>query len=88
MDFMTGINIYRFVDQTLNTPGLPPLAQKKSLRLLYGACGHNAVISSALNVVVDYKRTGVEPYRGGYADVWKDQCSGLGVRPASPDLSP
>ena len=78
-NLVTRTNICRFVGQTLNSPALPPFAQKRYLRLLYRTCGHHAIIPSALKVVVDCSRTGVALYRGGYADVWKGRCSGRDV---------
>ena len=63
----------------MNTLNLPPPAQKKSLRLLYRACGHHAIVPSALKVTIDYDRTGDALYRGGYADVWKGKFSGQDV---------
>ena len=70
---------YLSVGQALDTPGLTPSAQKKSLRLLYRTCGYYAIVPSTLKVLVDYDRTGDALYRGGYADVWKGECSGRDV---------
>ena len=78
-NLVTNINICRIVDQKLSIPNLSPFAQRRSLRLLYRACGHHAIIPNALKVVVDCDRTSVAPYRGGYADVRKAQCSGRDV---------
>src|ERR1700753_768613 len=77
--FVTGVNICRFVDQTLNTSDLTSFAQKRYLRLLYRTCGHHSIIPSSLKVVVECNRTDLALYKGGFADVWKGRCSGLDV---------
>ena len=63
----------------MNTPDLPPSAQKMSLKLLYKTCGHHAIVPSALKVQVDYDQTSDAPYRGGHADVWKGRHSSRDV---------
>ena len=60
-------------------PDLPPEAHKKFVRLLYRTCGHHEIVPDALKVPAHYDRTSDALYRGGYADVWKGECSGREV---------
>ena len=67
------------VEQTLNTPDLLPLTQKKCLKLLYRTCGHHALLPETLKVSARYGHTGNLPCRGGHADVWKGEYRGQDV---------
>ena len=42
-------------------------------------CGHYALLPSATHITASYGRTGSVLYRGGFADVWKGEYSGLEV---------
>ena len=49
------------------------------LRLLCKICGQNALLPKSLDISVSYDRTGIPPYRGSFADVWKGVSQGQEV---------
>ena len=76
---MAKIYIRPFVDQTLDTATLSSRTQKKCVKLLYKTCSHHALLPRALEVLVDYDRTGDALYHGGFGDVWRGEFCGRDV---------
>ena len=60
-------------------PELSPRTRKKCLKTLYRMCGRHKLLPKGLVISVCYGRTGVAPYRGGFADVWKGRYHGRDV---------
>ena len=60
-------------------PDLPPMTQKKCLRLLRETCGYHAFLPRALQITACYDQTSNAVYKGGFADVWKGEHQGQGV---------
>ena len=76
---MAKIYIRPFVDQTLDTATVSSRTQKKCVKLLYKTCSHHALLPRALEVLVDYDRTGDALYHGGFGDVWRGEFCGRDV---------
>ena len=63
----------------MSTAIFSSLTQKKCLKLLYKTCSHYVLLPRALEVPVDYDRTGDALYHGGFGDVWKGEFCGREV---------
>ena len=58
---------------------LPPRTRKVCLRSLYETCGREALLPKSLQIPLCYKPEENPDYKGGLADVWKDQNAGRHV---------
>ena len=59
--------------------GFPPDVRRRFLRSSYGICRREALFPKSLQIPACYKPEENPDYKGGLADVWKDQHEGRHV---------
>ena len=65
--------------QALDRPDLSPQTGENCLKLLYRMCGRLALLPTTMIIPVSLERIGGASYRGGFADVWKEEHCGRDI---------
>ena len=65
--------------QALDLPNLLKYIREKCLALLCRLCGQCTLLPTSLQIPISYNRLGDPLYRGGFADVWKEEHLGRHV---------